>query len=272
MSERNQGLLEPIHGLPDFSLDDYERLLVGLAENGYELRPVGEMPDRTVGRSAYLRHDIDLHVPGVERMAEVEAVLGARSTYFVLLTQHYNPLYPENRAILRRVSGLGHEIGLHYDLTTYPDDAAAAREHLAWEAGLVSSIVDAPVRCITMHQPYEGRDDVFRSGSGYVHPHDPAYCADLLYVSDSCRAWRDESLLSCLTDQPPRRLLLLTHPELWLDGAVTGRTDYLETVLMANATRQHRDFVDNTVRAVWDRHPGPRLHDARTEGAAERVG
>src|SRR5205823_7026515 len=115
---------------------------------------------RHPGRSVYLRHDIDLHLPGVERMAEVEAVLGARSTYFVLLTQHYNPLYPENLAILRQIRDLGHEIGLHYDLTTYPQDDAGAREHLAWEARLLSSIVDAPVRCITMHQPYEGRDDV----------------------------------------------------------------------------------------------------------------
>src|SRR5205823_13518388 len=107
--------------------DDYERLLVGLIEAGYEPRPVGEMPHRHPARSVYLRHDIDLHLPGVERMAEVEAVLGARSTYFVLLTQHYNPPYPEHLAILRQIRDLGHEIARHYDLTRYPQDDAGAR-------------------------------------------------------------------------------------------------------------------------------------------------
>ena len=256
-------VLAPIHSLPSFGLDDYERLLMSLEDNGYQIGPVGGMPEPATGRRAYLRHDIDLHVPGVERMAEVEAVLGVRSTYLVLLTQHYNPLYPENRDLLRYIRDLGHEIGLHYDLTTYPLDDAAARSHLEWEISLLSSIVAAPVRCISMHQPYEGRDDVFKSSSGYVHPHDPALGDDLLYVSDSCRAWRDESLLRCLGDAAPRRLLLLTHPELWLDGAVTDRVEYLETVLLDNAIRQHRAFVDSTVRAVWQRHPGPRLHDAR---------
>lgn len=261
---------EPLRDLPAFGVEDYERLLVGLADAGHTLRPVSEMPLGGAGRSAYLRHDVDLHVPGIERMAEVEAALGARSTWLVLLTQHYNPMHPDNRSVLRHLSRLGHEVGLHYDLTTYPVDDTAAREHLQWEVSLVSRIVGAPVRCISMHQPYEGRDDVFRSASGYVHPHDPAHGDDLVYVSDSCRAWRDESLLDSLRPDGPRRLLLLTHPELWLDGSVTDRTTYLETVLRPNATAQQVDFVDRTVRGVWARHPGPPLHDARESGRFAR--
>ena len=254
---------EPLRGLPAFSVEDYERLLVGLADAGRTLRPVSEMALDQPGPSAYLRHDIDLHLPGIERMAETEAMLGARSTWLVLPTQHYNPLHPENRAILRHLVDLGHEIGLHYDLSTYPLDAAAARQHLDWEISLVSRIAGTPVRCISMHQPYEGRDDVFRSGSGYIHPHDPAFGTDLVYVSDSCRAWRDERLLDCLRPDGPRRLLLLTHPELWLDGSITDRTAYLDTVLAPNTAAQQVRFVDHTVRGVWARHPGPPLHDAR---------
>lgn len=261
---------EPLQGLPAFSVDDYDRLLAALIQTGRTLRPVSQIALDDPGASVYLRHDVDLHLPGIQRMAEVEAARGARSTWLVLLTQHYNPMHPDNRAILRHLAGLGHEIGLHYDLTTYPLHDAEAREHLDWEVSVVSRIAGVPVRCISMHQPYEGRDDVFRSGSGYIHPHDPAYGADLRYVSDSCRAWRDESLLECLRPDGPRRLLLLTHPELWLDGSVRDRITYLETVLRPNVAAQQIDFVDRTVRGVWGRHPGPPLHDAREAAAAAR--
>lgn len=249
--------------LPEFGLDHYEQLLLALAGNGYEFRTIGQMPEPLDGRAVYLRHDIDLHVPGVERMAEVETALGARSTYCVLLTQHYNPLYPENRTVLRRLVELGHEIGLHYDLTTYPVEDMALRRHLEWEIELLSAVVGVPVRTISMHQPFEGRDDVLRETDEFVHPHDPRLGADLTYVSDSCRAWRDESLLRCFGPDAPRRLLLLTHPELWLDGGVRDRMEFLETVLLPNTTAQHAAFVDQTVRGVWQRHPGPPLHDAR---------
>lgn len=249
--------------LPEFSLAGYERLLRELAGNGYWFQTVGQMPEAVDGRTAYLRHDIDLHVPGVERMAEVEASLGARSTYCVLLTQHYNPLYAENRAILRQLVDLGHEIGLHYDLTTYPVEDAAAREHLHWEIELLSTVVGTPVRTISMHQPYEGRADVLRETEEFVHPHDPRLGADLMYVSDSCRAWRDESLLRCFGPDAPLRLLLLTHPELWLAGGVRDRMEFLETVLLPGTTAQAAAFVDETVRGVWERHPGPPAHDAR---------
>lgn len=258
--------------MPEFSLPGYRQLLLDLTEHDYELRTVGQMADPVPARAAYLRHDIDLHVPGVERMAELEAELGARATYYVLLTQHYNPMYPENRAALRRIAALGHEIGLHYDLTTYPTDDVGARTHLQWEVDLLSAVVGVEVRTISMHQPSAGQDDVLRGTDDFVHPHDPRLGADLLYVSDSCRAWRDETLLRCFGPDAPRRLLLLAHPEVWLDGEVRNRTDYLEQVLLPNTVAQHEAFITETVRGVWASHPGPRQHDARIAGEVGSTG
>lgn len=249
--------------LPAFSVPAYARLLDDLSEAGYRTAPVSRMRDAGAGPVAYLRHDIDIHVPGVERVARVEAERGHRATFYVLLTQHYNPFYPPNAAVLREIVALGHEVGLHYDLTTYPEDPEAARARLDEEVERLAGLVGQPVTTVSMHQPWGGRPDPFRQLAGYVHPHDPRLAAGLLYVSDSCRAWRDESLLRCFGPDRPRRLLLLTHPEVWLDGAVGDRTGYLETVLLPNAARQATEFVDVTVRDVWATHPGPPLHDAR---------
>ncbi|HEU4881569.1 MAG TPA: hypothetical protein VFT45_04970, partial [Longimicrobium sp.] len=209
-------------GLPGFGLDEYRDLLVALRGRGYSLLPVSRMADAEAG-AAYLRHDIDIHLWGVEEMARVEAACGARATYYVCLTQPYNPLSVDGRRVLAGLRGMGHEIGLHYDLETYPADPAERRAHLDWELAALGRAAGAPIRTLCMHQPYRGQPDPFRELEGLLHPHDPRLQEGLLYVSDSCRAWRDTSLLRCLGEAPPARLLLNTHPEVWLDGACADR-------------------------------------------------
>jgi len=250
--------------LPAFSLNEYVTLLEELKSAGYRFDLMSHMREADpAAMVAYMRHDVDLHIRGIEKMAVLEAACNVRATYYIPLTLHFNPLYPENRCILKQIVGLGHEIGLHYDMKTYPLDPHEARCHLDWEVGILSKVVGQLVSTICMHQPHEGQPDPFQEIDDYVHPHDPRYQEGLLYVSDSCRAWRDESLLTCFGPNPPRRLLLSIHPELWLDGTVSDRMQYLDQVLMENGVRQHRDYFDRKVRQVWMTHLAPKLHDER---------
>lgn len=250
--------------LPRFGLDEYVALLDKLRSAGYRFDPISNIKEADPEtKVAYMRHDVDLHIRGIEQMATLEAACGVRATYYVPLTLHFNPLYPENQHILRQVLGLGHEIGLHYDMETYPTAPEHAREHLDWEVSILSKVVGQPIRTISMHQPHQGKPDPFQEIDDYIHPHDPRYQEGLLYVSDSCRAWRNESLLTCFGPNPPRRLLLSIHPELWLDGTTVDRMQYLDRVLMENGMRQHRDYFDRKVRQVWLTHSAPRLHDER---------
>jgi hypothetical protein len=254
-----------IENMPSFDLQSYERLLNGFRNNSYKFRLVSEIRHEYGGRVVYLRHDIDLHLQGIERMPEIEAKNGIQATYYVPLTAHFNPLYPENRRVLRRIQDLGHEIGLHYDMTTYPTEEVEAKKHLDWEVNILSRITGKPVRTISMHQPHTGQPDPFRELDKYIHPHDPRYQNNLLYISDSCRAWRDESLLTCFSPNPPLRLLLLIHPELWLNGKVKDRMKYLNQVLMKNGLHQHRNYFDSVLRQIWMTHPAPKLHDKRNK-------
>ena len=249
--------------MPAFDLRDYEALLNDLADSGYTFHKVTEIKNEPNGYVVFLRHDVDLHIQGIEQMAKVEASHGVTATYYIPLTLHFNPLYPDNQRILRQIRDVGHEIGLHYDMETYPTDPKQARKHLDWEVNILSEVVGQPIRTISMHQPHMGQPDPFQETDDYVHPHDPRYQEGLLYISDSCRAWRDESLLTCFGPNPPRRLLLLTHPEIWLNGSVSDRMQYLDQVLMENSVRQHRDYFDHIVRQVWMAHLAPRLHEER---------
>jgi hypothetical protein len=256
--------------LPDFTVDAYRELLRQIRAAGYALAPVNQMPAWDGERVVYLRHDVDVHIPGIERLAAVEAELGGSATYFIPLTLHFNPAYPPNRDILRGLVAEGHEIGLHYDLQTYPWELDAAWRHLDAEVAALARLVDAPVTSICMHNPWIGREDVFARGGRYVHPHDPDRFGGIAYVSDSCRAWRDESLLELFGEPGPDRLLLNTHPELWLGADGEERFPFLENTLLRNAVAQHAAYVPDQVRHVWLQHPAPGLDDARRAAAASR--
>lgn len=255
--------------LPDFGLDGYASLISRLRNAGYHFAPAGSMGSADSSQTFYLRHDVDLHLLHVDRMAELEAELGVSATYYVALTQPYNVMSSENVAIIRRLVSLGHELGLHYDLVCYPTDPDAALERLAWEVSVLERVGDTAVRSICMHQPQTGLENMFAIGGRWLNPHDPRLAKGLLYVSDSCRGWRDESLLRCFGDDPPARVMLNTHPEVWLNGEIIERERYLDDVVLNHAVEQTRRYIDETVRSLWRRHPGGRAHDARVNDARE---
>ena len=253
--------------LPTFDVDDYRRMLTGFVDAGFSFAPAGALRDEQPDRVLYLRHDVDFDPPSALPVAEAEAEMGIRSTYYVLLTQHYNALQLDNRRAIRHLAGLGHEIGLHYDMQTYPGGPEAARAHLDHEVAILATLAGAPVSTISMHQPSRGEPDPFLTVPEYVHPHDPSLQQGLLYVSDSCRAWRDTSLVSCAAASGPQRILLNTHPELWLDGSQRDRMAYL-AFLRDRVTGQYRTYFDTVVRDAWLGHPGSRLHDERESSGA----
>ena len=251
--------------LPDFTLGAYAGLLDALREAGYALAPVTALADAASGRTAFLRHDVDFSLARLPEMAALEAERGVRASYYVALTQPYNAFSSVGRAAVRALAEMGHEIGLHYDMTTYPASPDAWRDHLAWEVGALERLAGAPVRTLCMHQPFLGTPDPFRTLDGLVHPHDPRLQDGLVYVSDSCRAWRDETLLDALRPDGPDRLLLNTHPEVWLGRPGTARLDDLARIL-GDATAEHRAYFRREVAEVWATHEAPLRHDAR-EGA-----
>jgi hypothetical protein len=241
--------------LPRFGIDAYRSLLVALRDAGYAFAPVADLPILGAERAVLLRHDVDLDPPSTLPMAECEAEEGIVATYYVPLTQHFNALAPLHRGAIRRLRELGHEIGLHYDMRTYPLDPAEARAHLEWEIGILEAVSGGPVRTLCMHQPHRGHPDPFRQLPGLVHPHDPALQSGLLYVSDSCRAWRDASLLRALGEggEEPARLLLNAHPELWLEEAVEEPADYLEQVVLPLGLERARSWFEDEALA-WRGH------------------
>lgn len=260
--------------LPSFSFADYGLLLQAMKRRGAAMHPLSELPALTESRNfVCLRHDVDCHLLGTVEMAEVEAGEGVRATYYVLMTGHYNPRSKSCRPVLRRLLEMGHEIGLHYDLSTYPVEPGAAALHLRNEAAALADAAGAPVRTISCHYPHKGLPDSFKTSDEFVHCHDPRHTKDVLYVSDSSRGWRDENMVRWLEAEPAtaaRGLELLTHPEVWHRGELRDRIQYFDEVLMPMATREVNEILARELRDIWFIHDGARMHDER-ERAADRI-
>ncbi|WP_207063725.1 hypothetical protein [Motiliproteus sp. SC1-56] len=241
--------------LPKFILKEYESLISAFDHCGFKMRPSSHI-DEEENEVVYFRHDVDFSIDLSLPIAELEAKLGVSSVYYILLTGPYNALSKSSICSIKKLIDLGHKIGLHYDLSCYPGDLCEARNRLSVEVGLLELISDSKVASIVMHEPFRGGGDIFLEGSGYSNPsynqyNDPSLC----YVSDSCRAWRDDTLLRFLSGLERRnRLLLNTHPELWLAKRSMHRLSYLNDLLGPKILKPKKDYFLRDVKNIWSTH------------------
>ena len=226
-----------------FSLEGFRVLLTRALSRSYRVvsfrafEPPGEHP------VLLLRHDLDGPLKGAQAMAELEAEVGVKATYFVQTAgDFYNLLSLGNRALLRRLADLGHEVGLHYDAKRY---LACGEAALASDLRLLEDLFGQPVRSASQHIPLDG--DAFAIDR-YVE--NDAYAPrftqpPMHYISDSLMAWRQATPHDLL--ERGISFQLLTHPETWIGGyrdmdeALEGMmSEELEMVRMRyRATRSH---------------------------------
>ncbi len=83
--------------MPQFVLPEYRKLISQFINGGYKFDLVSRISQPKNSITIYLRHDIDMHITGIERVAEIELEYGVKSTYLILLTQHYNPMQPDTQ-------------------------------------------------------------------------------------------------------------------------------------------------------------------------------
>jgi hypothetical protein len=194
------------------------------------------LPERYV----VLRHDIDFAPEHSLQMAELEHEAGVASTFFVLVDgQFYNPLQKDVIHQLRRIHSLGHEIGLHFAVSSAVDADVGGEVALRLE--LLSALAGVTVRSFSQHDP------VNAGFANVVLPDGHQPCVDashvihdngLLYVSDSAMMWRRYTFDTALDQE--RNLCLLAHPHSWLHA----QDDYVAMI---------RDFESQEVQKVTNR-------------------
>lgn len=197
----------------DFTYTAYKGLIHSLLQNDYQISTYKDW--WTTSKCAILRHDIDNDIEKALTLAEIEKSVagGVKSTFFVLVTSDfYNIFSHKNMRLLRKISDCGHDIGLHFDETTYtdiktPDDA---KDHILDEVSLLSKAIDKPVEVVSMHRPSPMMLDADLQIEGLINSYGRTYFREFKYVSDSRRSWR-EPVEDIVASGNFERLHILTH-------------------------------------------------------------
>ena len=205
----------------DFTLTGYQALVETMLGRGYAA--VGYADVEPEAAHMILRHDLDMSIQAALPIAEIEAALGLRAHYFVLLrSEMYNPFSTVSQRDLRQLSELGHAIGLHFDAASYPDNETALDEAAARECDVLANIVKQPVEVVSFHRPEPRLQGRRRAIGGRRHAYEPRYFSEMGYCSDSRGGWHHGHPFDHPAVEGGRALQLLTHPIWWNHASARG--------------------------------------------------
>ena len=207
----------------DFTEAAYRALLEAAARR-FRLVRFADAPD--ADGIALWRHDIDFSPQRAAALARIEAGLGCRATYFVMLASpFYNAFEPAVRALLAEIAALGHDIGLHFDAGAAGRGRAETEATLGFQAATLGRLLGVPVRAFSVHNPTVEASARLEEPvhTGLVNASAPHLYRRFSYCSDSNGVWRFRPLAEVIADPATVRLYALTHPEWWPPAAMPPR-------------------------------------------------
>ena len=227
----------------DFTIEKYRELIEALKSSGIEYR---------------LRHDVDLRPDHSLRIAQVEAELGVKATYyFRTVPESYD------EGIIRQIVSLGHTAGYHYEsLTTCNGDMEAAYEDFCRNLERMRKVVPITTACAhgspksphnsqSMWETTRQQDDettrqydIHTLGIEYEPMIDTDF-SKTLYLTDTGRRW--DGYKVSVRDKVPQ------YQEQWIaEGLVFHTTDDIIRALRNPKYPIHKhDLLINTHPQRW---------------------
>lgn len=218
-------------------------MLRQLKSRKYQFARYGEPPS---DRHVIWRHDVDFSMHRAARLAEIEAEEGVIATYFVNpRSAFYNLFEPEIAALVSRIAGFGHEIGIHFDAAAYSttiwtgDTLLLA---LVRERKLLEMLLEKPVRTVSWHNPDLSNLLSFDAEEvgGLVNAYSARLQRDYVYCSDSNGYWRFKPMPQVIAEGH-ERLHLLTHPAWWTPEAMAP-SERIDRAILGRARRVRQDY------------------------------
>ena len=249
----------------NFTYSEYSHLLQVLQSGRENLRFSDFSARDNIFKSSsdyfILRHDIDFSLEAALAMAQMEAKIGIRASYFLLLScDHYNLLSEEFCEFPRKLISLGHEVGLHYDVRAMGARGSDMNDELQFETHVLTRLAGESVRSIAMHNPSVYGDDPFATTQLFVNAYAREFTKEIAYYSDSCGAWRNETHKAFTERRLPKKLQLLIHPIFWSDESGNR---WLRLNDWADGCFNRITEQKHWVKREWQEHSGVREHDER---------
>jgi hypothetical protein len=207
-----------------FTLTHYKECIEMAKDKGIEIIPVKDYSEQK--KVILLRHDIDFSLEYAYELANFEYDLGVKSSYYVYLhSPTYNALSPKSLKMLDAITGMGHEIGLHYDsrYINYSDN---------YDNDILGCFTDT--HSWTQHWPASNEK---RKCDYLIDPND----LKIKYISDSGRNWREGCMCNWIGKE---NLHINTHAEWWISNS-NSREEMLNKLYQS----QHATLLED-VRGI----------------------
>lgn len=221
-----------------FSYWDYQRLIGLLQKGGYRIANYDNWKE--VERPVILRHDIDQSISKACEFARLEKEMKVSATYFVLVTSDfYNCFSKKSQNQLKEIRDCGHELGLHFDETRYPEamrNPGEVCEKILQEATLLALVTGTPVTKVSMHRPSKKILEANLQIPGMVNSYAKTFFSDFKYLSDSRHCWR-EPVLDIIETGHYERLHVLTHAFWYYKEEVDLKEAVIQFVQRGNIER-----------------------------------
>ena len=205
----------------NFSFEHYRDIIQRYISAGYHFQSFCD--EEKHAKRIYLRHDVDRSLHKAVKIAEVEAELGIKATYFLRLhSKFYNCYSYVGLSNIRSIISAGHELGLHtefYDMAKIFDLEPLKVFEL--EKKVLEEITRQPIKVFSPHRTSgssntaEIREHIkaIRKQMSVKCTLDPEFFEELKYVSDSGGEWRSGCPCGSVDKHPVMQILV--HPLWW---------------------------------------------------------
>lgn len=230
----------------DFTLARYRQQIELALRNGFAFAAFNTVFP-SAGKLVLWRHDVEFSPYTALRMAEIEADLGVKATYFFQLhSEFYNVLEKEVSRIVKQVQAMGHDIGLHFD-SHYFNIASEDRlaDCLAMDASYFNSVLGLKIRAFSFHNttPFILACEQAEY-AGLINVYSRKIKREFVYCADSTGFWRYERLEDVLNNPATHRLQVLTHDAMWSDTVLAPRQRVFKAIdEHALRTKQQYDAI-----------------------------
>ena len=239
-----------------FTREGYKAMLRQALLSEYRFLDFHDPERYVLPKVCLLRHDVDADLGAALEIAEIEASLGVRSTFFLMLRSPvYNLLSRANHRLLQKIIALNHAIGLHYDAGFCAVEKQSMQSSIALEVGLLENMFDIDIRTVSFHQPSQDVLDGKIQIDDYINTYSHDDLRGFKYISDSNKIWKCETPIEIFKDSVYSHVQLLIHPMWWVASDANLSTEALwNQTLLENWNRSQAQLLE-TERAYGE----PRL-------------
>lgn len=226
-----------------FTYKHYEEIISRASNLGYKF---SDFTTELDSKHIIIRHDIDLDLQKALRMAEIEAKLNVNSTYLIWITSpFYNAFQQSNANIIKKLSELGHKVGLHFNAKNYNIQSINdMKRYLINERMLLENILENNIDVVSFHMPEKFLVNNNLEIEGIINTYHEKFFSGYKYLSDSEMRWREGCICNHLENKNYNRIQMLVHP-IWWDKEANTSTEIM---------KRYFEDKDREVITEWKNH------------------